>query len=202
MYVPSRMQFPAPSLIDNFLHKYSFVTLVSPSLQATRLPLYYDQEKQRLIGHFSRANPHWKEVAQGPCLAIFDGPHEYISPTWYNKPPNVPTWNYASVHVKGKVTLLDDVNTVIALDKLMEKYEPSLLEERDVVTPEYQEKLLKGIVGFSMTIDHIDAKAKLGQHRSDEDQKGVTNGLSETGTLDSQALLALMIQWQVGLGTA
>ncbi len=83
----------------------------------------------------------------------------------------------------------------------MEKYEPSLLKKREVVTPEYQGKLLKGIVGFSMTIDHIDAKAKLGQHRSNEDQRGVKNGLSVTGTLGSQALLALMTQWQVTLGT-
>ncbi len=91
MYVLLRMQFPEPPLIDDFLHKYSFVTLVSPSLQATRLPLYYDQERQLLIGHFSRANTHWKEVEQGACLAVFDGPHGYISPTWYTNPPNVPT---------------------------------------------------------------------------------------------------------------
>ncbi|WP_286234387.1 FMN-binding negative transcriptional regulator [Thalassotalea sediminis] len=202
MYVPKNMEFPSESSVIAFIEQYSFATLVSPNLQATRLPLFYEKATHCLFGHFARANAHWKTLTDGNCLAIFDGPHDYISPTWYEGSPNVPTWNYASVHVQGKATLLNAQETANALNKLMEKYEPSLLDNRDIVTPEYQQKLAKGIVGFSISIKDIDAKAKLGQHRSTEDQQGVAHALASSKSIESQALYALMQQWQIGLGNS
>ena len=82
----------------------------------------------------------------------------------------------------------------------MAKYEPTLLDTRDVVTPEYQEKLAHGIVGFKISIDVIDAKAKLGQHRTKEDQQGVTAALSKSSSPEHQALVNYMQALKLGVG--
>jgi len=93
---------------------------------------------------------------------IFNGPHGYISPNWYHSKPAVPTWNYASVHIKGRAELLNSEDTAQSLTSLMHKYEPELLVKREVVSKEYQAKLSKGIVGFKISLDVIEAKVKLG----------------------------------------
>lgn len=200
MYVPEKWQLKDLKEIHAFIHRYSFVTIVSPSLQASRVPVVFEPENNCLIGHVARTNPHWRELEQQDCLVVIDGPHAYISPTWYQQVPNVPTWNYASVHIKGRACLLDEKENVEGLNKLMAKYEPSLLTNKTVVTDEYQQKLSKGIVGFKIGIQHIDAKAKLGQHRSNADQQGVVNGLTMDNSPQSQALLLLMQSLQLGLG--
>ncbi len=200
MYVPEKWQLTDKAQIDRFLQENGFATLVSPSLSSSRLPLYFDQMHNKLIGHFARTNKHWQEVDGQTALAIFDGAHSYISPTWYDSRPAVPTWNYVSVHVRGTMRLLDNEQTHHGLNLLLEKYEPSLLVERNIVSNDYQQKLSKGIVGFEMTIEHIDAKAKLGQHRSNDDQLGVVNGLKAVNRPESVALLSLMQTLQIGLG--
>ncbi|GHG03673.1 FMN-binding negative transcriptional regulator [Thalassotalea marina] len=200
MHVPDKWQFPSNEEVTAFIHKFSFATLVSPSLDSSRLPLVYDESTSQLIGHFARSNPHWKTANNSRCLAIFDGPHSYISPTWYDSHPAVPTWNYASVHIKGLVTLLEPEQTLQSLHDLINKYEPTLNYANNVMTKEYQQKLLKGIVGFSMKVEQIEAKAKLGQHRTAADQKAVAESLSLQGSANSEQLLALMRQWKIGVG--
>ena len=200
MYVPDKWSIKDPKIQNQFIHQHSFASLISPSLQSSRLPLLLDEDKGLIYGHFSRANPHWKEVENQTCLAIFDGAHSYISPTWYQGHPAVPTWNYVSIHVKGTVSLLSSAETHEVLNRLMQKYEPSLVVKREIVTAEYQDKLNKGIVGFSLKIETIDAKAKLGQHRNIADQTGVVKGLKNSTSLESQALLALMQTLKLGLG--
>lgn len=203
MHVPEKWRLDKQSDIFAFIEKYSFATLVSPSLQSSHLPLMLDSDKQYLIGHFARSNPHWRELVEDttqPHLVIFNGPHGYISPTWYANKPAVPTWNYAVVHIKGSAEILTAAETAKALDLLMAKYEPALLDTRDVVTPEYQEKLAHGIVGFKISIDVIDAKAKLGQHRTKEDQQGVTAALSKSSSPEHQALVNYMQALKLGVG--
>ena len=203
MHVPEKWRLDKQSDIFAFIEKYSFATLVSPSLQSSHLPLMLDSDKQYLIGHFARSNPHWRELVEDTTqqhLVIFNGPHGYISPTWYANKPAVPTWNYAVIHIKGSAEILSAVETTQALDLLMAKYEPTLLDTRDVVTPEYQEKLAHGIVGFKISIDVIDAKAKLGQHRTKEDQQGVTAALSKSSSPEHQALVNYMQALKLGVG--
>ncbi|WP_206485256.1 FMN-binding negative transcriptional regulator [Thalassotalea sp. G2M2-11] len=201
MDVPDKWKFTDKEQIITFIENNAFATLVSASLEASRLPLYYDAEKNQLLGHFARNNRHWQEVANNRCLAIFDGAHHYISPSWYQSVPAVPTWNYASIHIQGTIHLLEVDATQQALNLLLQKYEPRLLCDRTIVSQDYQEKLAKGIVGFAMDVEHIDAKAKLGQHRSIADQQGVVAGLSQNNTPASQALLGLMKQLNLGLGS-
>lgn len=203
MHIPEKWRLDKQSDIFAFIENYSFATLVSPSLQSSHLPLMLDRDKQCLIGHFARSNPHWREFIEDTTkqhLVIFNGPHGYISPSWYANKPAVPTWNYAVVHIKGCAEILSADETAQALDLLMAKYEPALLDTRDVVTADYQEKLAHGIVGFKISIDEIDAKAKLGQHRTKADQQGVTAALSQSSSPDHQALLNYMQALKLGIG--
>jgi len=152
-----------------------------------------------LLGRFARSNSHWKEVYEQVCLAIFDEAHDYISPTWYQNAQAVPTWNYVSIHIKGKVNLLNIDKTHRALNLLMNKYEPALLHDRGIIAQKYQNKLSKGVVSFSMEITNIEAKAKLGQHRTEADQLGVVKGLNESNSPNSKALLSIMNELRLGL---
>ena len=203
MHIEEKWRLTEQEQIFSFIEKYSFATLVSPSLQSSHLPLMLDRSNNCLIGHFARNNPHWRELAEDVVkqhLVIFKGPHGYISPTWYHNKPAVPTWNYAAIHIKGCAEILSANDTTQALDSLMDKYEPELLVKRDVVSADYQEKLSKGIVGFKISIDVIDAKAKLGQHRSIADQQGVTAALRKSSSADHRALVDYMHELKLGIG--
>lgn len=202
MHVPEKWRIEDQEQIYSFMESYGFATLISPSLQASHLPIMLDRENQRLFGHFARSNPHWRDIADSndQHLVIFNGPHSYISPNNYQSKPAVPTWNYAAVHVKGCANIMTNEETAQGLQLLMAKYEPELLKADSVVTAQYQEKLSKGIVGFSVAIETIEAKAKLGQHRSAADQSGVADALRHSTNADSQALYALMQKLKLGLG--
>lgn len=194
MHVPDKWKITDSTHIIAIINKVGFATLVTPDLNASELPLIYDQEKHRLLGHFARTNTQHKVVEESKAVAIFNGPHHYISPTWYEHKPAVPTWNYVSVHVHGHLSFLDDEQTLASINKLVNKYEPELLTRKDVMSSQYQQKLLKGIVGFELVIDNIDAKAKLGQHRRQADQEGVFHHLSQLNTPDSNALIEAIKQ--------
>ena len=202
MYVPEKFQVKDQTTIYQLIENNGFATIVSPSLQSTHVPLILDREQQCLVGHMARINPHWREFKNNPeqHLVIFHGAHGYISPTWYQTSPDVPTWNYAAIHIKGTASLLNAEQTEQSLDDLMKKYEPELLAKRTIVTAEYQEKLSKGIVGFRVNIEYINAQAKLGQHRPVSQQQGVAQALEQSTSADHQALFALMKQLKLGLG--
>lgn len=200
MHVPNKWQFPSEQEVVAFIDKYAFATIVTSSLESTRLPVVFNQKTKKLEGHFARANPHWKSASNAKCLIMFDGPHSYISPSWYRCHPAVPTWNYASVHITGHLSLLNPGETLQTLYALINKYEPELNKVNEIMPMAHQQKLLKGIVGFSIEIDQIKAKAKLGQHRAIADQEGVVNGLSNCQSAESEQLLSLMKQWQLGVG--
>ncbi len=181
MHIPAKWQMDSIEHMHQLIENYGFATLVSSNLNASLIPLLLETsvgDKGTLFGHLSKANTHWQEIDGQRVLAIFNGPHAYISPTWYASKPAVPTWNYATVHVYGKVELTEPLITIDILNKTIQKYEPSLMQRSDVLDEAYRDKLLKGIVGFKIIIDDIQGKEKLGQHRSIEDQEGVLKGLS------------------------
>lgn len=153
-----------------------------------------------LYSHCAKANPHWKELENAEVLIIFSGPHSYISPSWYAQAPAVPTWNYAAVHAYGNVTLLNDKQTLEAVEEVVHQYEPALLEERAIITDEFRDKLLAGIVGIKIELSRIDGKLKLGQLRKKEDQEGVYTALSQSNHLADQALAQYMKKLNLGTG--
>lgn len=188
MYIPPAFQETRLEVLHEVMRAYSFATLVSPGengLVATHLPLLLDASRGpqgTLIGHLARANPHWLSWREGQeVLAIFQGPHAYISPSWYTTPIAVPTWNYVAIHAYGRPTLIEDhAGLYRIVEETVRTYEAQFdyawsLDSR----AEFAEKLLKNIVGFEIEITRIEGKFKLNQNRSRADQEGVVAGLMQ-----------------------
>jgi transcriptional regulator len=145
----------------------------------------------RLHGHVARANPHWRMLEVSPALVIFSGPHGYISPTWYEKHPSVPTWNYAVVHAHGAARLVDAVALERTLGRLSAHYEsgnpaPWRIEglERD-----YVETMVRAIVGFEIAVERLEGKFKLSQNRIPADQRRVIEALEARGEAGLAAMM-------------
>lgn len=203
MYIPNKFEMKDGNAIIDFIAEFSFGQLISPDLEATHMPLLYVPEegiKGQLYGHFARANPQWKQLEGQRVLVIFNGPHAYISPTWYANKPAVPTWNYAAVHCYGTVELLSENDAADTMDKLINQYEPELLNNKDVMPDGYQHKLRQAIVPFRIAVDKIQAKEKLGQHRKTGDQQGVYLALQESQHPDAKGLAQYMNKRDLGTG--
>jgi len=195
VYTPRSFVPLDASAIDRLLTEHSFAVLVTPGdpePSISHLPLQYRGEGEAhglLLGHMARANPHWQRFGQAASVAIFHGPHAYVSPSWYADPATaVPTWNYAVAHVHGRVELLPDgAETRRLLDEMIERYEGGRpapwrlqLEGRALTA------MLDAIVGFRMVIERIDAKLKLSQNRSAVDRERVIDALRAEGYADAQ----------------
>ncbi|SBS33955.1 Protease synthase and sporulation protein PAI 2 [Marinomonas spartinae] len=201
MYIPNNIKMQDRSVIHDFINEFGFGIMVSTSLTGTHIPfvLHSDEgENGVLYSHCAKANTHWKELEGADVLIVFSGPHSYISPNWYAQSPAVPTWNYAAVHAYGKVSLLNDKQTLEAVEEVVHQYEPELLVKRDVITDEFRDKLLPAIVGFKVELSHIEGKLKLGQQRKTDDQAGVYNALKNSQDLGAQSLANYMDKLSLG----
>lgn len=186
MYVPKHFAVNDPAWIAAFIDEHRFATLVTvldgvPF--ATHLPLVYDPRSGphgTLLGHVARANPHWRtlDVEQ---LAIFTGPHAYVSPTWYEAAgPAVPTWNYTAVHAYGRARILEEASEVRALLVRLTDREESGFERPytvDAQDADYLEHMMRQIVAFELPIERLEAKAKLSQNRTPEERERVAAAL-------------------------
>jgi transcriptional regulator len=148
-----------------------------------------------VVAHMARANPQWQHFTpDNEVLLIFQGPHAYVSPTWYKSEFGVPTWNYTAVHLYGQVQLVQEANELMAmLDKLVAQHEDGRPQP---YAPQWADKravnLTRAIVGFELTITRIEGKQKLSQNRSKEDQVGAIAGLQGEGYPDALAVAQLM----------
>ena len=203
MYMPTKLKMSETNEIHDFIDEFGFAVLVSDNLQGSHLPFLLNRDEGDcgvLYAHCAKANPHWKELDGKQVMVVFNGPHTYISPTWYAKAPAVPTWNYAAVHAYGVGSLLDKNQTLAAVQNLVKKYEPSLLDNKAVLADDNVEKLLNAIVGFKITLNRLDGQLKFGQHRKQDDQMGVYLALSTSVNRDDQALAQFMKKRKLGLG--
>jgi len=200
MYVPDHFKETNPERISSLIDGYPFgmlVTVPEGVPFVSHLPFLFEHSAGshgKLLGHMARANPQWQHLAAGSeVLAVFQGPHAYVSPSWYSS-PGVPTWNYAVVHVRGKPLLIETEPELEALvDKLTHVHEshqpnpwkPNLAGER-------RSRLLKMIVGFEIEITNIEGKFKLSQNRPLEDQQRVVKELSQSNSQIEAAVSELM----------
>lgn len=194
MYVPSHFSFADSADLLTLIRQYNFGLLTTPqheAIDATHLPVLVSefQEKPCLLGHFAKANAHWRSAENRQSLFVFQGPHCYISPNWYVN-PNVPTWNYVAVHVYGTVELLNDAEAThqIVLD-LSDQHEMNLA---DPWVPDYDESMLNAIISFRFHIDKIDAKQKLSQNKSPQDRVSAIAELKRQGSENEVAVAELM----------
>ncbi|HKZ08254.1 MAG TPA: FMN-binding negative transcriptional regulator [Methylomirabilota bacterium] len=203
MYVPKHFDAPEAAWCHALIAGESFALLVSTGADgtpfATHLPLLLDSGRGphgTLLGHVARANPHARLLAAAaPTLAVFQGPHAYVSPAWYAVHPSVPTWNYVAVHATGRPTLIEEPARVKALlDRLVTTYEArSAAPWRfESLAADYVDGMMRGIVAFELPIERLEGKAKLSQNRGAEDRAGAIRGLEATGAPLAIATAALM----------
>jgi transcriptional regulator len=180
VYIPRHFAVEDQETLYGVMRENSFATLITAGDGepfATHLPLLV--EDGMLIGHMAKANPHWKLFDGRGALAIFQGPHAYVSPRLYVTSPNVPTWNYITVHAYGKPDVIEDSDeAATVLYKSMALYDPTM--QLDGAFHEYLQKQLPGIVAFTMPIDRLEGKFKLNQNKKPEDRKAVIEKLSSS----------------------
>jgi len=200
LYVPELFAERDESALHAFVDAYGFALLISPDAQdppVTHLPLLLDRsrgERGVLLGHVARSNPHWRHMQEHPeVLAIFHGPHAYVSPSWYELHPSVPTWNYATVHAHGTARLMHDAEELEKLvRRLVDQYEGGRPQPWRMELPaDYQTQMLRGIVGFEITISRITGKFKLSQNRPATDRTRVIEALRQ-GDASEQEVATLM----------
>jgi len=201
MYVPASFAVSDEKTLESFLERYDFATLTSSSsagLVSSHIPLMLRRSAGRavLIGHVARANSQWQQFdGEAEALAIFHGPHAYVSPTWYATSPAVPTWNYAAVHVYGKPRARAEGDfTATALRDLVGRHEGSRAKpwRPEDLAGDLFEKLARAVVAFEMPIDRIEGQFKLGQNRSHDDRVGMLQGLDAEKSADAGALAAFI----------
>jgi len=190
MYIPTAHKIDDPELIVELMRQNSFATLISVVdgvPVATHLPVLVEAgDPIVLCAHIARQNQQWKVLASEPeSLVIFAGPHGFVSPRFYESRPNVPTWNYVSIHAYGKVELIEDPDEAIEhLERMVNTFDPTLAElQPDSTDREFYRSKLPGIVFFKITVTRIDAKAKLNQNKSESDRMAVRDRylISEDG---------------------
>lgn len=196
MYVPYIFKNENIEDVLDFIEKNSFGIIISQSnskLLATHIPLELDKNENGqpiLTGHISKGNPQWKNfVNDGDILAIFNGPHCYISSSWYDH-ENVPTWNYIAVHIYGKVKIIEGERLITALTKLVEKYEKQMENPVSVRTmsKEFLNNEIKGIVGFEIEIIEIQSAYKLSQNRDKVNHNNIVAELRKSGDSNSHII--------------
>ncbi len=194
MYVPKHFSVDDRGALEAVIRDHPFGILVGTvggAPFATHLPFML--EDNRLVAHFARGNPHWKAIdGKTGMLALFGGPHGYVSPRWYEAGPAVPTWNYVAVHVYGIPRTIDDPARVRGLlDRLVAAYEGEDWR-LDSLDGDFLARMMRGIVAFEMPVTRIEGKFKLSQNRPAGDRRNVAAMLARSDRADDRALAAAM----------
>jgi len=199
VHVPPAFAVDDRQALDALIDAHPFATLVTPSgdeVMVTHLPLVRESERA-LVGHFARGNPHASAGPAGVSLAIFHGPHAYISPTWYEAPGQaVPTWNFAAVHARGTIEPLAGNAAEQVLEMLVERFEgtgPSAW--RFALRGRAREAMVDGIAAFRFRIESLTGKFKLSQNRPAGDRRRVIAALAAAPHAESRATAAWMRDW-------
>lgn len=200
MYIPEHFKETNSERISALIEGNSFGMLVTAPggvPYISHLPFIFDYtagSKGKLLCHMARANPQWQHFSSGAeALVVFQGPHAYVSPSWYSS-PGVPTWNYAVVHLRGKPRLIESESELEALvERLSDVYELHMPSPWKLnLEGERRTKLLNMIVGFEIEVTDIQAKFKLSQNRPPEDQQSVIEKLSKSSNQTEAAVAKLM----------
>lgn len=166
------------------MKRFSFAAIITSKNNvptATHLPLIIKEENDKLFlfSHFSKQNEQWKDIEDSPVLVIFNEPHAYISPASYENDLNVPTWNYISVHAYGKGHLITNHDDIInLLECTIKNYEESYREQWNRLPEKYREGLINGIMAFKIEVTGIQAKEKLSQNKTINEQQKIIDALS------------------------
>lgn len=193
MYIPAYAERHDVGLLHEFIEAHSFGTLISAAngITANHYPFILDAEEGVLWTHLARANPQRGELKdRAKCLAIFQGPHAYISPLHYVERRNVPTWNYTAVHAECEATLIeDDQGIEDILRRTVSRFDKRWTYD---LPEEFKSRLRQAIVGVRLKMTKLEGKFKLSQNRSKEDYESVLRAFEARSDDNSRELLAYM----------
>jgi len=179
MYIPKHFLATDREEIISFMKKYNFATLVTAENEvplATHLPFVVESKDNEIFlsSHFSVANPQVQAIAKSKALVIFSEPHAYISPKFYNKKQNVPTWNYIAVHAYGSAKIISgEENSFALLENMIDSYDTAYKYQWNELPMEYKLKMAKGIVAFEIHVTELQAKNKLSQNKEEDERKRI-----------------------------
>ena len=200
MYPPPYYTDHDPVFMAGVMRAHSFAALTlagDDGLLTTHLPLIYHRHegakgaKGALYGHIARKNPQadYLEGAQ-EAMAVFSGPHSYISASWYDKPErSVPTWNYIAVHAKGPLQAIDDSQAPELMEKLVAQYEPNN-DWKISQAQDYADKLMSAIVFFKMDIKSLTGFRKISSNKTAGERARIAEKLTALGQTDMAAAMA------------
>jgi transcriptional regulator len=210
MYIPEHFHIEDHATALAFMRANPFAILVSSTQDgpfATHLPVVikedFRESSNRLLirGHVAKANPHWRYLESQPdCLMIFHGPHAYVSASNYSTRDNVPTWNYTAVHAYGRARVFSAPEEILGvLHELIPTVEPAYAEQWATVSETYRANMLRQIVGFEIPVTKLEAKFKLSQNRTRQEQQHVIESLSQSSDTAISGTAALMRERKLGL---
>jgi len=202
MYIPPSFAVTDPARLHGFVAANPFGLLVSNVEGvpfATHLPFLLDRDAGphgQLLGHMARANPHWHTLDGREVLAVFSGPHGYVSPAWYEAENVVPTWNYVAVHAYGTCRLIDDSAALAAiLTASVATFEGPVPYPWKLDTAgEFFARLVKGIVGFRIEVSRLEGKWKLSQNQPAERRAKVERALAASADPAAQEVARMMAE--------
>jgi len=198
MYVPKINEMTDLHESTDFMKRFSFATIVSVQNNlpvATHLPFMVTSEDNeiKLYSHFAKANPQWKNIEANEVLVIFSEPNAYISPTNYDQFLSVPTWNYIAVHVYGKAKIITDENEVISvLENIIDHYESSYKSQWNQLPRAFKAEMIKDLVAFEIKISDVQAKKKLSQNKTKQEQEKIINALSKSANSNEKLIAEYM----------
>lgn len=195
MYTPDNFKNTNRKELIEFVQQNGFgilITIANANSYATHIPMQinYEDDNLFLVGHISKENNQAETFFNNSnAMAIFNGPHAYVSSSWYSI-ENVSTWNYIAVHASGTLTILSEIELYESLIKLTNHY------EQGSENPKYFENIdtkvirdnISGIVGFKIKVESLVANYKLSQNRSDKDYKNIVDHLKIKNDAQSAAV--------------
>jgi transcriptional regulator len=201
VYLPPAFTEARPEVLIQHIDRHDFGLLIShgaDGIIVSHIPILIERngDELHLLGHVARPNPQVQHLdGRGEVLAIFNGPHAYISPSWYASGPSVPTWNYVDVHAYGTLRLIEDEDWLRRLlQRLSDRHEagsPAPWRMQDLPEP-YLQGMLKGIIGLDIAVSRLEGKYKLSQNRPAVDRPRIVAALERRGDPDALAVAALM----------
>jgi transcriptional regulator len=186
MYIPKHFAVTEQAPLWELMRQFNFALLITaPDGMpfASSIPFTPLEADNKLTAHLAKANPQWQHLESAKeVLVVFQAEHALVSSRWYDSAPNVPTWNYATVHAYGQARLLSESQTRAQLEALMQQHGHA--PEMAGLSEKYLEGMQKGIVGFEVFDLRLEGKFKLSQNKTDQDRQNVRTALEQQGELE------------------
>jgi transcriptional regulator len=206
VYIPEHFRNEDRATALAFMRANPFVILISNTDDgpfATHVPVVIRESADHLTirGHVAKANPHWRYLQNDPtCLMIFHGPHAYISPSNYDRREVVPTWNYGAIHIYGKATTYAEPDQLLdMLHDLIPTFEAAYEQQWASLTEAFRQRMLSHIVGFEIAVTKLEAKFKLSQNRTRNEQQHIIDSLDRATDTAVSGTARLMCEQGLGL---